>query len=435
MTQPLSRSGRALACQEDEKERLFSDTDIEQSVGKIEEAGTPVGQGLRGFERVSLDIDEPVAVSKGGAWDDPANKRFLERTTNQLTKNALTEVAPSPAGRTISLSAAKAEGPAAFRTAAEEMLTRNFSEITELADVTNEARAAMRNLNRSVRDLTDALNESIRGRIAAGRSPSAKLVNEALRTVGVDPETLSTGATLAGSGTGRPTGEWSTAGERTTNEPPKTAEDEGAPGPGEEVGEEAFASSADVSEAGIADAAEGGIGLRGLGGAVAVTALMVVLGYFAGKEEKEELKQAWRDLAPEINAAVGGLGGERAKLIRQTKGGQIIYANISVDLITFLDEQLEADTETFHKLEFNAVKLSTQRIESKGPVEREEVGLFGGDYLVHHHDIVSVPIYDPEVELFKDYVRWQKTHPGVAFPATAPGQQPARLTPFPSPNR
>ena len=192
VTQPLSRSGRALARQEDEKERLFSDAEIEQSVGKIEDTAAPVGKGLRGVERVSLDIDEPVAVSKGGAWDDPANKRFLERTTNQLTKNDLAEVAPGPPGRTISLRAAKAEGPAAFRAVAEEMLTRNFSDVAELVDVTNEARAAMRNLNRPVRDLTDALNGSIRGRIAAGRSPSARLVNEAFRTVGVDPETLST---------------------------------------------------------------------------------------------------------------------------------------------------------------------------------------------------------------------------------------------------
>jgi hypothetical protein len=57
-----------------------------------------VGKGFRSHEQVSADIDEPLAVSKGGAWDDPANKRFLESVTNRLTKNDLTEVASAALG-------------------------------------------------------------------------------------------------------------------------------------------------------------------------------------------------------------------------------------------------------------------------------------------------------------------------------------------------
>jgi hypothetical protein len=48
----------------------------------------------------------------------------------------------------------------------------------------------MRNLQRSPRELANALNRAIRNRIARGARPEAKLVQRALREVGVDPRTL-----------------------------------------------------------------------------------------------------------------------------------------------------------------------------------------------------------------------------------------------------
>jgi Domain of unknown function (DUF4157) len=199
VTTPLTSSPLAVARQPPRLPVPFTEPDVDVLVGRIGTTAEPVGKGFRTFASVTMDIDEPVAVSRGGAWDDPANKRFLESTTNRLTKNALVESAPPGPTGTISLRAAKAQGPAAFRAAAYAMLNRNFSDVVELAAVTREARAAMRNLNRPVPALRDAINESIRGRIERAATPDAKLVNEALRVIGVDPEGLSV-RPLEGSG-------------------------------------------------------------------------------------------------------------------------------------------------------------------------------------------------------------------------------------------
>jgi hypothetical protein len=174
-------------------DRLFSEGDIEHAIGRLEDTAEPIGQGLRSRRRVSADIDEPIAVSKGGAWDDPANKRFLESITNRLTKNDLTEVAPTAPTGQISLRAARAAGDAEFRRAARAMLDRNFSQVDELAAVTMQARSAMQNTNRPVGRLRNAINRSIRRRIARGSSPEAQLVNEALRVLGIDPRGISAG--------------------------------------------------------------------------------------------------------------------------------------------------------------------------------------------------------------------------------------------------
>jgi len=172
-----------------DREGMQSSDEIDDLINNLETRAKPIGQGLR--ETVlRLDIDEPTAVSAGGAWDNPANKQFMERLTNQQTKNALTDLSPQITRSQISLAEAAAQGDEAFAAAAREMLTRPFSEVKELEQITNEARAAMRNTNSTPRVLANNLNRAIRGRIASGASPEAALVNRALRTAGVNPRTL-----------------------------------------------------------------------------------------------------------------------------------------------------------------------------------------------------------------------------------------------------
>ena len=151
----------------------------------------------------AFDIDEPLAVSGGGAWDDPANKRFLESNTNRLTKNALTESAPPTPQGQLSLAAAEAVGEEAFYAAAGAIFDRNFSDVAELETVTNRARARMRNLNRPVGELKNALNTSIRNGIKAEASPEDRLIAKAMRVRGVDPQELGVRPELPQS---RPTG-------------------------------------------------------------------------------------------------------------------------------------------------------------------------------------------------------------------------------------
>lgn len=169
---------------------LFTPAEISGVVNNLEHMVKAVGQGLR--ETITrLDIDEPNPVSRGGAWDDSANKQFMERLTNQQTKNAGIGRSTTPARPRISLAQAARQGPEAFRQAANEMLTSRFSGVQELDQITREARGAMRNLNRPKRELTDAINESIRGRIARGATAETQLMQRALREVGINPQTLS----------------------------------------------------------------------------------------------------------------------------------------------------------------------------------------------------------------------------------------------------
>ena len=168
---------------------LFSSSEIDDAVGNLEGRATASGKGLR-ETGLGLDVDDVVAVSKGGAWDSAGNKRFLERNTNRITKNALTEFAPQPPSTHVSLAEAEAAGPEAFRTAAQQMLTRPFSDVAELEAITQQARAAMRNVDRPVGQLRDAINKSIRGRIRNSVGPDAARVNRALGAAGIDPATL-----------------------------------------------------------------------------------------------------------------------------------------------------------------------------------------------------------------------------------------------------
>lgn len=154
-----------------------------------------VGQGLRSAP-LRMQIDEMRAVANGGSWADPRNKQFLDQFTNMFTKNAGVASHQMPARAQISLAEELAKGPGAFRAAANQLVVRNFGEVKELEAITNKAVAGIKNMDRSPRDLADAVNKSIRGFIARAGAGSkvatedASLVARALREIGVDSKTL-----------------------------------------------------------------------------------------------------------------------------------------------------------------------------------------------------------------------------------------------------
>ena len=154
-----------------------------------------IGQGLRSAP-LRMQIDEMRAVANGGSWADPRNKQFLDQFTNMFTKNAGIASHQMPARAQISLAEELAKGPDAFRAAANQLVVRNFGEVKELEAITNKAVAGIKNLDRSPRDLADAVNKSIRGFISrAGvgskaATEDASLVARALREIGVDAKTL-----------------------------------------------------------------------------------------------------------------------------------------------------------------------------------------------------------------------------------------------------
>ncbi|WP_316231123.1 SpvB/TcaC N-terminal domain-containing protein [Bradyrhizobium sp. SZCCHNR1051] len=140
----------------------------------------------------TLDIDEIQAISRGGSWSSASNKRFDISVNNRFTKKDFDFMGPAPPPRSqISLAEEFAKGEEAFLKAAGQITFRTFGEVKELEKITNDAVAALRNTNRSPRELANAVNRSIRGRIAREATDETKIVARAMRATGIDPKTLS----------------------------------------------------------------------------------------------------------------------------------------------------------------------------------------------------------------------------------------------------
>jgi hypothetical protein len=185
--QALEERGRELSALAAEMNQfVISDRDIAALLQRLDDSEfSAQGNGMREL-RLNIDIDEPQAIANGGDWGEASNKEFLERMTNQVTKNRLEQQGERLDLTTISLREAMEQGEQAFREAAFSMLDRRFSEVEELETVVREARDAMRNLDRDARDLANALNAAIRDRIANESTEAARLVAEALRATGVE---------------------------------------------------------------------------------------------------------------------------------------------------------------------------------------------------------------------------------------------------------
>src|SRR5262249_364105 len=139
---------------------------------------------------LKINIDEIKAISQRGSWWNPKNKQFLDWMSNQATKPRFKWTHVMPSRKQISLASELAKGEEAFLEAAKSLMVRRFSEVKELKAITMAAKDAMRNLSRPRRELASAINQAIRGRIARAATEEARLVARALRTVGVDPQTL-----------------------------------------------------------------------------------------------------------------------------------------------------------------------------------------------------------------------------------------------------
>ncbi|TKW80205.1 MAG: hypothetical protein DI543_01215 [Bradyrhizobium icense] len=155
----------------------WTTSDIQKAVARLDTDQYSTGN-LREMV-VKLDIDERLAISSGGSWDNPATKRFLISPDNRWTKNDLLDGQPQTKYEVISLRAAKEKGRAAFYQAAVGMLIRSFAETEELRQIHDDALAAKRSFAGSERSLADNFNEAIWNRIKSSPTESAVLVREA----------------------------------------------------------------------------------------------------------------------------------------------------------------------------------------------------------------------------------------------------------------
>lgn len=153
---------------------------------KLDQPGNPFQQqGNSGLKTIPLtmDIDEPLPVGQKGISPTEAriramdvnNRQFLDPRTNRLTKYL--------GVNTNSLSSPKP--PVSLEENPNALLTRKFSEVTELRDVFNEALGKIKDPNRlSPTTLKNRINRNIWEIIKSGKSEAAVKVRAALEKLG-----------------------------------------------------------------------------------------------------------------------------------------------------------------------------------------------------------------------------------------------------------
>jgi len=133
----------------------------------------------------------------------------------------------------------------------------------------------------------------------------------------------------------------------------------------------------------------GGPGIaRGIAGAVALYGIQLLLNYGFGKLisdfDEARIKNAWDDLLPEILTAIDRKQGEAEKLLKQTGGQKMIYANIRGEIIyveSIDNSEGGGIDKTFVGTKFTGVEVSTQSFQGEGEPYRETIVLDEYDHL------------------------------------------------------
>ena len=150
--------------------------------------------------RVTLDVDEPLAVGARGIKRqvavaralDPHNRQFLESLHNQRTKHARTspeEVARSRMKRpAVTIDPAAPLGRGKPKIARSSVLVeRRFDEVKELHQVFDDAVSRVKGRGSlTPTKLKAEINDHIRDIIKNGRTPSGKLVRDGLQGLGFE---------------------------------------------------------------------------------------------------------------------------------------------------------------------------------------------------------------------------------------------------------
>jgi hypothetical protein len=157
------------------------------------------------------------------------------------------------------------------------------------------------------------------------------------------------------------------------------------------------------------------------GGAVASTAVSVLLNYLGGKVQQhfdeKLIKNKLDRLRPAIQAALMQKQTEVERLLQQTNMEQTIYANFHIEIIySFLIDPDEGagPMQNYGGTEFTGLEISTQDINREEGVYRTSTGFVGHDD--HHQSTYSVPVFDPAVKFLEDAAQWKREHPGSETP-------------------
>ena len=144
----------------------------------------------------------------------------------------------------------------------------------------------------------------------------------------------------------------------------------------------------------------------------------LVLGYLDSKIRNyfkgQQIERAWKELEWDITRAIDARDAEFQVLLKQTDDLKVIYANIHVDYVERTDI-IDADTRPevyFHKLELKGVGLSTQNLSDREGLYFEH---FAADKYTHSLLVYSVPLYDPEMQMWRDVAEDQERHPAGHF--------------------
>jgi hypothetical protein len=168
-------------------QRSDIDPAMSQVIRRLDEPGNPFqqqGKGLRSTP-LTMDIDEPSAVGQQGISSteararamDANNREFLDPNTNRITKHLGTDTRPLPAARS----------PVSASDDPNVLITRRFSEITEMPAIFNEASARIQDPSRlSPTELKNRINSNVWDIIKNGKSEAAIKVRGALEKLGFE---------------------------------------------------------------------------------------------------------------------------------------------------------------------------------------------------------------------------------------------------------
>ncbi len=161
---------------------------VEGAIDQLDQPGNPFqAHGKSGGKQwaTTMDIDEPRAVGQRdisptearARATDVNNRQFLDPRTNRQTKHLGTETRPPPAARP----------PVSVVDKPDALLTRRFSEVTEMEAVFNEAVGTITNPNGlTPTALKKAINSKIWDIIKTGTSDAALKVRGALASLGFE---------------------------------------------------------------------------------------------------------------------------------------------------------------------------------------------------------------------------------------------------------
>ena len=165
------------------------------------------------------------------------------------------------------------------------------------------------------------------------------------------------------------------------------------------------------------EAVTAGLMLAGIAETMGIMAVTMVVDYFTrwaeAKQDREAITAAWRDLIPQITVALRRRKSELVKLLQETNESAIIYANVHVDIYYWKTwDPLTSRDRHFVNMMLTGVDVSTQK---NYRLQSESERVFGLGRSDREHHVISIPIFEPEIELYKSFGQKYGHEPGLTY--------------------